>query len=93
MSNVIGFLERMGQDAQLRYATSNEVERALRQAEIDPALQAAILGGDQHRMEVLLGAKTNVCCMVHAPENDDDAEQGKELTPRQSAVPRRASAI
>lgn len=93
MSNVIGFLEKMGQDAQLRHAPCNELERALTQAEIDPALQAAILGGDQHQIEVLLGTKTNVCCLVHAPENDDDAEQGNELTPRQSTVPRRASAF
>jgi hypothetical protein len=76
MSNVIDFLERLGQDAQLRYATNAEIEQALAGAQIDPAVRAAILGEDQLQLEALLGAATNVCCMVHpAEEEDDDLEE------------------
>ena len=78
MSNVIDFLERMGQDAQLRYATIAEVEQALAGAQIDPALRAAILGADQLQLEALLGAATNVCCMVHPTEEEDDEEDDDE---------------
>ena len=47
MSNVVGFLERMGQDAQLRYASGSELERALIEAQIDTPLRAAIMDEDE----------------------------------------------
>lgn len=104
MTNVIDFLERLGQDARLRYASAEELDRALISAQIDPALRAALLGEDQRQLEALLGAATNVCCMVHAPEDDeeeaeddeheeeDDGDQeDEELKSRQSASRRAAS--
>lgn len=74
MSNVIGFLERMGQDASLRHAAQDELELALTCAQIDPALQAAIMDKDQAQIEALLGATTNVCCVLF-PEKEDEEEQ------------------
>jgi hypothetical protein len=79
MSNVIAFLERMGQDAQLRHASQNDMELELSRAQIDPELQAAILGKDQQQLEVLLG-KGNVCCMLF-PTNACSmqvADEGKD---------------
>src|SRR5882757_4690768 len=64
MSNVISFLESVGQDAALRHATKEELELALNKAQIDPALQTAILEKDQRQIEALLGAASNVCCGV-----------------------------
>lgn len=72
MSNVVEFLERMGQDAQLRYASNTEVERALTEAEVAPVLRAAIMGEDRRQLEALLGATPNLCCVVHAPEDDEN---------------------
>ena len=72
MSNIVDFLERLGRDAQLRYAASAEVEEALLRAQIAPALRAALLAEDSRRLEALLGVKANVCCMVHVPDDDDD---------------------
>ncbi len=72
MSNVIGFLEKMGQDAALRHATHNEMELALARTTIDPELQAAILNSDQARLEAVLGARTNVVCGLVTPDDDDD---------------------
>jgi hypothetical protein len=63
MSNVIAFLEKMGQNAQLRHASHNDVKLELARAQIDPELQAAILAKNQQQLEVLLG-KGNVCCML-----------------------------
>lgn len=64
MSNVVDFLERMGQDAELRYATGREMEDAMSAACIDPALRAALAAGDQRLLESLLGAKNNVFCAI-----------------------------
>ena len=76
MSNVISFLESVGQDAALRHATKEELELALSKAQIDPALQAAILGKDQQQIEALMGAATNVCCGVFpGKEEDDESEE------------------
>jgi hypothetical protein len=70
VSNVIAFIERMGQDAQLRHASRNEVEIALANAQIDPELRAAIVGKDQERLEALLGG-SNVCCMQFYDDSDE----------------------
>ena len=51
MSNVISFLESVGQDATLRHASQDELELALTTAQIEPALQKAILGKDQTQIE------------------------------------------
>ena len=79
MSNVIDFLERFGRDAELRHASDEAVEAALTQAGIEPALRLAIVGKDQGALERLLGADTNVCCLVNKPdeeeEEDDDVEE------------------
>ncbi len=74
MSNVISFLERLGQDATLRHASEDDLALALTRAKIDPELQAAILGGNQSEIEMLLGANTNVCCGL-APEKREDEEE------------------
>lgn len=105
MTSVIDFLERLGQDARLRHASAEELDRVLVSAQIDPAVRAALLGEDQRQLEALLGAATNVCCMVHAPEDDeeepedddgdeDDGEDQKdeELKSRHCVL-RRAAAI
>ena len=63
MSNVIAFLERMGQDAQLRHASQNDVGLELARTQIDSELRAAILAKDQQQLEALLGAG-NVCCAL-----------------------------
>lgn len=75
MSNVIDFLEGLGHDAQLRYTTGSELERVLESADIEPALRMAILTENRRQMEALLGAKANVCCMVHVPDDDDEEEE------------------
>ncbi len=72
MSNVIGFLEKMGQDAALRHATQNDVELALARAQINPELQAAILGKNSAHIETLLDAKSNVCANLFPGKEDED---------------------
>jgi hypothetical protein len=78
VSNIIDFLERLGQDAELRLATSGELEEALKGAGIEPALRSAILGKNQQLLEILLGASSNVCCLVHSPDEQEEEEEGEE---------------
>src|SRR5882724_4305221 len=98
VSNVIDFLQRLGQDAELRHAPRTALERALTEADIDPALREALLGADQRKLESLLGADTNVCAMISPgkkeeeseddDEDDEDEEEENSLTPRRSTVRR-----
>jgi hypothetical protein len=69
MSTVISLLEKMGQDANLRYADKTTVT-----AELDPALAAAILAGSQEQLAAVLGARTNVVCGIYAAEETDEQE-------------------
>lgn len=89
MSNVIELLERFGQDADMRYASEDVIAEALGNAGIEPQLQSAILNKDQSALEALLGADTNVCCMIHTPDDDEEEEDEEheddkeEVTSRQ----------
>jgi hypothetical protein len=79
MSNVIDFLESMGQDAALRHVTGQNLRQAMNDAKIDPALQAAIIAGDQAKIETLLGAKTNICAMIFPVESDEGNDRSNEV--------------
>ena len=69
MSTVISLLEKIGQDANLRYADKTTITEQL-----DPALAAAILAGDQHQLEAMLGAKNKIVCMIYAAEEYEDQD-------------------
>jgi hypothetical protein len=63
MSNVIAFLEMIGQNANLRHASRDQMEQALATAQIAPDMQAAILEHDQEQLQALVGA-SNTCCLL-----------------------------
>lgn len=77
MSNVIDFLERMGQDADLRHATGDQIAQTLSNANVSAELRAAIVDGDRAKIEMLLGAKANVCAIVF-PVEEDNRVVGKQ---------------
>jgi hypothetical protein len=78
MSNVIDFLEKWGQDSQLRHATSAELEQALLRAGLEPAERVAILGADHCTLESLLGARSRVVCAIMAPEEEEVEEEDED---------------
>jgi hypothetical protein len=80
VSKIIEFLEKLGQDADLRYATNAELNAALMHADIDDSARAVVLQKDQRLLEELLDAGANVCCMIAMPmeEEDDEEEAEKE---------------
>jgi hypothetical protein len=77
--NVIDFLERMGQDADLKHASAEMLEEALRDSGIEPALRAALLGKDRRALEGLLGTESTVCCIIFK----DDEEEEEKPTPQE----------
>jgi len=81
MSNVIDLLEKLGSDPLLRHASDAVLEQALLEACVDPAIREALMTRDQHKLETLLGATANVCCMIATPaqeEDDDDDQPSKD---------------
>lgn len=83
MTDVIDFLERMGQDAQLRHASQDEVERALTSAEMAPALQAAILARDLAQLESLLGQAPVCVCLFPGKEEEEEGDEDEETPSRE----------
>lgn len=77
MSDVIDFLERMGQDAQMRDAPRVEVELAIASAGLDPELQAAILANDRNKLEALLG-QHNVCSVMIPGTEEEEEDEGED---------------
>jgi hypothetical protein len=78
VSNVIDFLQRLAQDADLRHAPRIALELALTEADIDPALREALLGTDQRKLESLLGADTNVCAMISPGQKEESEEEDED---------------
>jgi hypothetical protein len=78
MMDAIDFFERVGQDARLRYATSEELDDALARAGLDPAIQAAISNDDALELRALLGARAQLCCLIEKPEEGDEEDDEDE---------------
>jgi hypothetical protein len=59
MTSVVEFLERMGTDAQLRYASREELVKALEESQVDAALGAAIVSYSTNvdELHALLGLR------------------------------------
>ena len=74
MSNVVDFLQRAGEDSQLRYASCVGLEQALAQTNIAPPLRDALMKGDATRLATLLGSRLDSCGIVFAPQDEDEKE-------------------
>lgn len=77
MSNIVDFLETVGQNASLRYASKGEMQRILAGTQIDPEVRDAVLAKDQARLTALAGAK-NVCCMLVPAMVQSDPTSGTD---------------
>ena len=78
MSNIVDFLEMFGCDARLRHMSDQELNEALALAGIDPQVRTAVVGRDQAALEALLGAATNVCCLINKPDDEEDEEEEED---------------
>jgi hypothetical protein len=83
LSDIIDFLEKMGQECHLRDATDAELAEALEDAGVESVAQAALLSRDPHALETFLGTTPNACCLVdpgheEEEEEDDDDEDDED---------------
>lgn len=81
MADALGFLVKMGQDAQLRHASDAVMAKAMKQEGLSDELQAAILASDQSELESVLGARVKLICAI-APAREEDDGEGKEKPDR-----------
>jgi hypothetical protein len=87
VSNVVDFLQKAGEDSQLRYASCGGLEQALAQTNITPALREALLKGDATRLATLLGSRLDMCGFVFAPQDEDEEEpEEQDSSEEKSAV-------
>ena len=99
VSKVVDLLEKIGQSSRLQALSGEQLAQELSHAGIDPAVQAAIVQQRPRQLEQLLGASANVCCLVHAPQDEepdqkqpDDDEKSILLSARSGADRRVARA-
>lgn len=94
MSDIIEFLERMGEDARLRGASGAELERALADARLEPQHGAAVLAGDTARLQALLGLGSLMAVQLPAEEEEEEQEDegdGEEPPPSEQGRLHRAA--
>jgi hypothetical protein len=96
MTSVVEFLERMGTDAQLRYASKEDLVKALEASQVDAALGAAIASYSTTADELyaLLGLRP----MFHTLENpgpwplppgvegDTEEKEKRKANPAEQAI-------
>lgn len=91
MSDIIRFLQRMGEDARLRDAPAAELELALAQAQLEPEHGAAVLAGDAARLQALLGLGALMAVQLPAEEEEEEQEdEGEEPSPSEESRGREA---
>ncbi|MDY6948135.1 MAG: hypothetical protein SXG53_20700 [Pseudomonadota bacterium] len=85
MSNVVDLLEKIGQSSRLQALSGEQLAQELSRAGLPPAVQAAIVQQRPRRLEQLLGASPNVCCLIHAPQDDEPDQKQPDDDDKSSA--------
>ncbi len=92
MSSVIDFLERMGKDAQLRYASQDELTLALTETQIESELGAAIIAKSTSELYALLHQGPMFCIQTTPGKEDEEEEgEGEGEDEDDEAVPQKSS--
>lgn len=86
MSNVISFLESLGQDARLARQSDDDYAAAVRALPLDDQARLALLAKDAGALNDLLGGRPAMICALFPAEDtpareDDNGETPKEDTP------------
>ncbi len=80
MSDVIGLLERIGQDARWSQALPDDIQLALADADLDAELHSAIVLGNDGALLSLLGLFP-ICGMLVPGKEDEKEDEDTEETP------------
>jgi hypothetical protein len=85
VSEIIDFLEKLGQDSQLRHAGCGAIRAALATARIDKVAAVAILAGDERALAMHLAAPSEVCCLIFVPRREGEEPEKEDEVPEQDA--------
>ncbi len=81
MSNVITFLESLGQDANLSRQTPEQFAAAVAALDLEDAPRTALLARDATRLNDLLGGRDRILCALFPAEDDNQKSQEDEDQP------------
>lgn len=80
MADTIELLEAIGQDASLRYASTEELTKVLKQVKASDALSAAVAFGDSSQLSQEFGPKPmQAPQIVQAPAREDDEPEEDDI--------------
>ncbi|MCO7226885.1 hypothetical protein [Pleionea sp. CnH1-48] len=77
MSQVIKFLEKLGQDATLRHASKEQLSEEINQLDVNDELRDALQNNDAEALKKLLGSRPDVICFI-APAEDEPEKEGDD---------------
>lgn len=86
MKNIIGFLEELGRNSDLRL-DKVDFEAILENDDFDPEVRKAILDKDQNAIEMILNARSKiVCILIPAEEDDEDEDKDKDDSTEEDSI-------
>ncbi len=88
MSNVIAFLEKMGNNAALAQQAPQDYAAAVQALDVDHASRQALLDRDPSALNALLGGRLKMMCFLlpadgEEPQKDEQTPDGDGETPGQ----------
>jgi hypothetical protein len=92
VSNIIGFLELAGMNAALRHASRGVLLQAMREEEITPTLQNAVLQTQRSVLDDLTGARETMYCenqAIKPPKKKKPAKKAPAKKPAKKAPAKR----
>lgn len=78
VSNIVVLLERIGRSSQLHALGGEQLKQELGAAGVTAEVQTAILQQHAGRLEELIGASRNVCCLIHAPQDEEPEDEAPQ---------------
>lgn len=78
VSNIVVLLERIGQSSRLHALSGEQLKQELGSAGVAADVQTAILQQHARQLEELIGASKNVCCLIHAPQDDEPEDEAPQ---------------
>jgi hypothetical protein len=91
MSDTIDLLNTIGQDAALRYASAEDLEQTLEQADASDAFKAAVASGDSSHLSGEFGIKPmQVPQVTQAPGQEDENPDDESESPIRPPAPDRS---
>jgi hypothetical protein len=86
MSNAVQFLEALSRNP--KPLSADELSAAT--MDLEPSARQAIIGGDAHALNQVLGGRTVMMCLV-APAENDEPQEGEEQEDEQESPDQTAS--